>query len=144
MKLDLSALKKAIYQLEEALEYCHSDLAKKDKRLALHLRAAAIQAFEFTYELTLKMLKRYLSLTEANPSIVDEMTFNELIRKGYEKGLLHSELAMWKEYRRERGTTSHTYDEEKAQEVFEDIPDFLQDAKYFLNELIKRQEHNFG
>lgn len=144
MRLDVSALQKSIKQLESALEYCNSDLAKNDKKLALHLRAAAIQAFEFTYELTLKMLKRYLGLTEANPSLVDEMSFNELIRKGYERGLLHSELAAWKEYRRERGTTSHTYDEDKAQEVFEDIPNFLEDAKFLLKELNRRGERSFG
>lgn len=104
------------------------------------MRLAAIQAFEFTYELSLKMLKRYLSLTEPNPSAAGEMTFNDLIRKGYEKGLIQSDLVMWKEYRRERGTTSHTYDEEKAREIFEDIPNFLQDAKYLLAQLQKRQE----
>jgi nucleotidyltransferase substrate binding protein (TIGR01987 family) len=132
MKLDVSSFEKAIAQLEDALKYCESDIA-------LHLRAAAIQAFEFTYELSLKMLKRYLSQTEANPNLMSEITFNELIRKGYEKGLIHSELSVWKEYRRERGTTSHTYDEDKAKEVFEDIPGFLLDAKYLLVQLNKRQ-----
>lgn len=140
MKLNVSSLEKAVAQLKEALSYCASSLAQQDEKLALHLRAAAIQAFEFTYELSLKMLKRYLSLTEPNPNIIDEITFNELIRKGYEKGLIQSELAIWKEYRKERGTTSHTYDEDKAQEVFEDIPAFLQDAQYLLKELKKRQE----
>lgn len=90
------------------------------------------------------MLKRYLALTEPNPTAVDEMTFNELIRKGYEKNLLHSELTVWKEYRRERGTTRHTYDEDKAQEVFEDIPKFLEDAKYLMQQLLDRQEKNRG
>lgn len=142
--LDVSSLNKAIKQLEKTLVYCSSDLAKNDEELALVLRGSAIQAFEFTYELSLKMLKRYLSFTEPNPTAVDEMTFNELIRKGYEKGLLSSELVVWKEYRRERGTTSYTYDEEKAQEVFENIPKFLEDAKYLLNEIEKRQEKDIG
>ncbi len=142
MNLDVTSLEKAIDQLEDALIYYASDMAKEDERLALHLRAAAIQAFEFTYELSLKMLKRYLSLTEANPSFISEITFNELIRKGYEKGLIFSELSVWKEYRRERGTTSHTYDEDKAKEVFEDIPSFLIDAKYLLTQLKQRQEFN--
>ncbi len=142
MLLDLTSLEKAVAQLEEALEYCASRLAQQDDRLALHLRAGAIQAFEFSYELSLKMIKRYLSLTEANPSIIDEMTFNELLRKAYEKGLIKSELAAWKEFRRERGRTSHTYDEEKAQAVFEDIPIFLQDAQFLLNSLKQRSRHN--
>jgi len=40
--LDLSSLQKAISQLEEALEYCQSELAMNDTKLAQHLRAAAI------------------------------------------------------------------------------------------------------
>ena len=47
MTIDLGSLSKAIAQLEEAISYANSDLAKSDPRLALHLRAAAIQAFEF-------------------------------------------------------------------------------------------------
>ena len=136
--LDVSALEKAIAQLEEALQYCASDLAARDDKLALHLRAGAIQAFEFTYELSLKMLKRYLTFTAENPNIVNELSFNELIRIGYEKGLILSELVTWKEFRKDRGTTSHTYDEIKAKEVFDNIDFFLQDAKYLLDQLIKR------
>ena len=83
MILDLSSLQKAIAQLEEALEYCQSDLAKNDARLAQHLRAAAIQAFGFTYELSFKRLKRFLEATEPNPDSLDEMSFNEIIRKGF-------------------------------------------------------------
>lgn len=75
MTLDLSSLEKAIAQMEDALKYCESDLAKSDPKLALHLRAGAIQAFEFTYELSFKILKRFLEATETNPSIVEEMSF---------------------------------------------------------------------
>ncbi len=141
MQLNTASLEKAIKRLKEALAYCASPLAQ-DEQLALHLRAAAIQAFEFTYELSLKMLKRYLSLTEPNPNIIDEFSFNEFIRKGYEKGLILSELEVWKEYRKNRGTTSHTYDEDKALEVFEQIPLFLQEAEYLLSELKKRKGLN--
>lgn len=138
MELNTASLEKAITRLQEALSYCASPLAQ-DEHLALHLRAAAIQAFEFTYELSLKMLKRYLSLTEPNPNIIDEFSFNEFIRKGYEKGLILSELEVWKEYRKNRGTTSHTYDEDKDLEVFEQIPSFLKEAQYLLSELKARQ-----
>ncbi len=139
MTLDLSSLKRSIAQLEEALFYCGSDVALADDRLALHLRAGAIQAFEFTYEVCFKMLKRYLEMTEPDGASADQMTFHELIRTGYEKGLLSSELSVWKEYRKERGTTSHTYDEEKAEAVFEDIPAFLVDGQYLLSQLAQRQ-----
>ena len=140
MKLDLSSLQKATAQLAEALDLCRSDLAKSNPRFALHLRAAAIQAFEFTYELSFKTLKRYLEMTEANPAVVEEMTFNEFIRRGYELGLLRAELKDWQAFRRDRGTTSHAYDETKAQAVFDALPAFLAEAKFLLAEIQARQE----
>jgi hypothetical protein len=48
MIIDVTSLSNAIAQLEEALNYANSSLAASDPRLARHLRAAAIQAFEFT------------------------------------------------------------------------------------------------
>ncbi len=140
MPIDLSSLRQAISQLEEALVYCDSELAKQDPRLALHLRAGAIQAFEFTFELAVKMLRRYLETVESNPAAVAEFTFSELIRCGWERGLLRAELAAWKEFRRDRGTTSHAYDEGKALEVFQNIPAFLLEARFICTEISRRQE----
>ena len=138
MALDFSPLEDAVAQLEEALEIYHSDLALSDPRLRRHLRAAVIQAFEFTYELSFRMLKRYLELASPNPAEIDRLVFNEIIRESYRQALVRSDLPVWREYRRNRGTTSHTYNEERAQEVFESVPDFLQDARYLLNQLHER------
>jgi hypothetical protein len=60
------------------------------------MRTAAIKAFEFTYELSFKLLRRHLEGTASNPDAMDKMTFNEIIRLGYERGLLNAELAEWK------------------------------------------------
>ena len=140
MKLDLTPLEDAVAQLEEGLDIYRSDLALTDPRLKKHLRAAVIQAFEFTYELSFRMLRRYLELASANPGEIDEFVFNDVIREAYRQALLRSELPAWMEFRRNRGTTSHAYNEEKAQEVFESVPDFLQEARYLLNRLHERNE----
>jgi nucleotidyltransferase substrate binding protein (TIGR01987 family) len=139
--IDLSILSKAIAQVDEALAFCRSDLATNRPDLALHLRAGAIQAFEFTYELAIKTLKRHLEANEPNPGAVDEMSFNDLIRRGYEIGLLGKDLATWKQFRIYRGTTSHAYDQSKAMMVYAGIPAFIQEAKYLLDALRKRQEN---
>jgi hypothetical protein len=45
-----------------------------DPGLREQMRNSVIQCFEFTYELSWKMLKRYLEETEANPSEIDTCT----------------------------------------------------------------------
>ena len=140
MRLDLTPLDDAIAQLEDALQYHGSDLAARDPALKLHLRAAAIQAFEFTYELSFKMIKRHLEQASENPAQFDEMSFNAIMREAFRRGLVQSELSIWKEYRKRRGTTSHTYDEDKARVVFESVPAFLQEAKCLRDQLQQRNE----
>ena len=135
MRLDLTPLDNAIAQLDEALEYHGSDLASRDPALKLHLRAGAIQAFEFTYELSFKMIKRYLEQVSENPAQFDEMSFSAIMREAFRRGMEQSELSIWKEYRTRRGTTSHTYDEDKARVVFESVPAFLREAKYLRDQL---------
>ena len=140
MILDITSFEKALIQLEESMMYCQSDLAKNDAKLGTHLRAAAIQAFEFTYELSFKMLKRYLEMTEPNPNAIDEMSFANIIRLANERGLLLSGIVSWKKYREERGATRHAYNEAKAEEVFSHIEDFMREAIYLsirLTEKIK-------
>lgn len=69
MRLDYSALRSAIGQLEKSLAYAHSPAALADPGLREQLRNSVIQCFEFTYELSWKMLKRYLEETEASPGL---------------------------------------------------------------------------
>lgn len=140
MILDLSPLEKAVAKLEEAIEYYESDLAANDPRLGILLRSAVIQAFEFTYQLSLNMLKRYLELASPNPAEIDDMDFNDIIREALRRGLVRSELSAWIDYRHNRNMTSHAYNEPKAQEVFESVPDFLQEARYLLTRLQERSE----
>jgi nucleotidyltransferase substrate binding protein (TIGR01987 family) len=129
MTLELDSFEKAVASLAEALK------AQGEQSTNTLIRDACIQRFEYTYELSHKMLKRYLEMTEASQETIDEMTFPTLIRTGHEKGLLLSSWDVWKGYREKRGATSHTYNEKKAQEVFEGIPNFLDEARYLLREL---------
>lgn len=142
MSLDITTLTNAMAQLELALNYYHSDAAETDRNNKLLYRTAAIQAFEFTYELAVKMLKRYLENTEISSAGVDKLTFNELIRLGYDRGLINAELVVWKSFRDGRNITSHGYDHEKAQVIFEKIPAFLEEAKFLYNQISERQSRN--
>ena len=139
MILDLTSLEAAVVQLEEVLALCNREPYKSDPLVRRHLRAAAIKAFEYTYAISLKMIKRYMEKTITEPDEIDNMTFNNFIREAFGKDLVQSDVPAWRDYRKKRGTTSHTYDEEKAQEIFEMIPDFLKESQYVLARL---QEKN--
>ncbi len=132
MDLDISPLERAIARLEEAVETYHKDTSQ------LLIRDGLVQRFEFTYELSHKMLKRFLEATSANPGEFDAMTFQDLIRAGTERGLLLSDLPRWLDYRKARGTTSHAYNEDKAREVFAIVPEFLEEARYLCGRLRER------
>jgi nucleotidyltransferase substrate binding protein (TIGR01987 family) len=130
--LDLTPLDNAVARLGEGLEQY-----RKTPTDSL-IRDGVIQRFEFTYELSHKMLKRFLALTSASPAEYDEMVFADLIRTGNERGLLLGDWPTWKGYREKRSKTSHTYDEAVAIEVVEIIDAFLEEARYLLSRLKER------
>jgi len=132
MQLDLTAFERAIAQLSEGMT-----LASQPNAHPL-LRDGAIQRFEYTYEISWKMLKRFLEATSSDSQTVDTLAFGDLIRLGYERGLLRSSYDIWTLFRKARGTTSHTYDQGKAEEVFKAIPPFLEEAQYLLTQLRAR------
>ena len=137
MILDLTHLEKAVYQLETSLNYLKSDLARSDSGLRDQFRAAAIQAFEFTYELAVKMLRRQLEQIVPSPAELRAMAFMDLIRTGAEAGLV-DDVARYRLYREKRNITSHTYDDERAEEVLSALKPFLADVRHLLAELKRR------
>ena len=88
MKLDYSSLASAVSQLQKSLDYLHSDLARKDADLREQFRAATIQAFEFSYELAVKMIRRQLALIVANPDELREIDFADLMRDAADAGIV--------------------------------------------------------
>jgi nucleotidyltransferase substrate binding protein (TIGR01987 family) len=134
--LDLTPLRKACTALEESLQYLRSDLAR-DPGLRRQFRAAAIQAFEFTYDIAYKMLTRQLEQISENPSEIDRLTYMQLIRAAAEAGLV-TNVQGFQIYRDRRNITSHAYDERKADQVLAILADFATDARALLAELERR------
>jgi nucleotidyltransferase substrate binding protein (TIGR01987 family) len=132
MTLDISPLEKAVTRLEEGLNRYRLDITDDQ------IRDGLIQRFEFTYELSHKLLKRYLEAASASPQIFDAMAFQDQIRSANEQGLLQGDWATWKIYRDMGARTSHTYDEVQALEVVAGIPAFLDEAKFLRDQLRQR------
>lgn len=128
-KLIISHLGRAILSLEEAL-----DESKKKPAYKI-ARDATIQRFEYTYELSCKMLRRYLRFFSDTPDTIKIMTFPELIRTGWEQKLLKSSWDVWSNFREARNKSSHAYDEDIAKEVYANIPGFLEEARYLYEQM---------
>src|SRR5690606_6231424 len=131
-RLDISTLTKAVTRLEEGIKRYQQDTSDTQ------IRDGLIQRFEFTYEISHKMLKRQLEVIAANPEALDSLAFQDLIRSGNEAGLLRSDWPQWRRYRELRAKTSHTYSEDVALAVVTEIPDFLPEAKYLQQQLRER------
>lgn len=133
MPIDLTPLVHAVNHLDEGLSRYQSDVTDAQIRDGLILRLT------FTYELSHKMLRRYLDAAAADPTEFDAADFQYLIRSANEQGLLLSAWPEWRHFRDMRSKTSHTYDETVALKVVEGIPDFLDEARHLLAELERRQ-----
>ena len=100
--LKLKAFQRALSQLEKALNEPFSE----------YVRDAAIQRFEFTYELAWNTLKVYLAtldLIVLNPK--------ETLKMAYQQGLITNAKA-WSELHVKRNLTLHTYDEQLAADIY--------------------------
>lgn len=140
MALDFTPLENAIGQLEKSLKFARSPLGQQDPDLFEQLRNSVIQCFEITYELSHKMLRRFLREAAANPDDFESMSFADLIRTGSEQGLLRSDWGRWKAYRQARTDSSHTYDKNKAAAVYAVAQDFVEEARFLYAKLIDRSE----
>lgn len=132
MSLDISPLLNALARLQEGWARYQQDISD------IQIRDGLVQRFEFTYEISHKMLKRYLEQTSASPDQFDAMPFADLIRTANEQGLLKGDWPAWRGYRDMRSKTSHTYDEDVALQVVAGIPAFLAEAQFLAAQLTER------
>lgn len=135
MDLDLSSFRKAVGSLGRTLQVANdqgfmSGLTDSQKDV---IRAGVIQNFEFTYELSWKFMKRWLTVNLGS-SYVEGVTRRQLFRLIAENKFI-DDVDKWMEYHEARNETSHTYDESTAQEVLETAREFITDAEKLLKAL---------
>ncbi len=104
-------------RLQERIEEFLKALVQLRKAVAMpkdeFIRDSVIQRFEFTYELSWKMLKLRLE-AEAIDAKTPKQTLQEALQAGF-----ITDGNSWSELQRNRNLTSHTYDENLADEVYD-------------------------
>lgn len=136
MPLDLSSFQKAIHALEETLKRSNDEdlMSTLDDVTQLAVKAGAIQHFEFTYELCWKFIRRWIRVNSTPEDADHFKTRKDIFRLAARLGLIEDPIP-WFDYGNARNLMSHTYDQEKANEIYAITEDFLKDAKYLLKRL---------
>lgn len=121
MSLRIIDYQKAVDALTLGIEQASNDLD----------RDGVIQRFEFVIELSWKVLQKVLlerKITAYSP--------RNTYREAFKEGLIE-DPEKWLEYWDVRNLTVHTYREQLAQEIFEQIPQFLELATQLAQVLEK-------
>lgn len=138
MKLELTSLESAIASLERSIKAAAVHEADLPPDLRDTVRSGIIQNFEVAYELAWKMMKRWLE-TNISADVVDGVTRRELFRQAAENHLI-SDVDLWMSFHASRNDTSHTYDQQTAEEVSATAEPFLAAAQDFLRALRERND----
>jgi nucleotidyltransferase substrate binding protein (TIGR01987 family) len=116
---------KALNKLEKAIQYIENDFAdnpedRKNLGNILNdlIQQGLIQSFEYTHELAWNVIKDY-AIYQGNMEISGS---RDAAREAFAMGLI-SDGEVWMEMINSRNKTSHTYDEETANEIFTKILD---------------------
>jgi len=131
-EIDVTPLERATGQLDKAITAWQASPSDE------FIRDAVIQRFEFTYELSIKMLRRYLKSIAATDDEVNALTFRELIRRAGDLKLLQGDISDWLRFRQARTDTVHTYNEMRALEVAGASTKFASEAQTLLRALKER------
>lgn len=123
MKTKLENLKS---QLKSAFER-FKDVMEKEKDE--FIRDSAIQRFEFTFEISWKAMKVYLEEKGA----INLYFPRDVIRNAAQAGIINS--SKWLKMIETRNITSHIYNENMAEKVYNELPDYIPLIKELIEDL---------
>ncbi len=138
MALELDSLSKSVEVMRRSLQVVEVNESRADDDMLYTLRSGVIQNFEVAYEQCWKMMKRWLD-NNLGSAYVDGVTRRELFRLAAEHQLIEN-VDRWMDYHYTRNETSHTYDGESANVVYDSAKTFLQDAEKFLSRIRSRND----
>lgn len=97
------------------------------------IRDSAIQRFEYTFELAWKVMKRIL----AYKGIFVTGT-KDIFRYSFKENII-SDPSIWFAFLEARNKSSHSYNEDTADQIYEIIKVFIPELQIFLNKIEKIQ-----
>lgn len=118
----LTELKTALARLKEAVPEVKSQLEKD----------GAIQRFEFVFELVWKTLKDYAE----DRGRFDAASPKDAFRVAADLGVIDDPL-IWFDFLKSRNEATHLYDEQKANNVFSQIPNFIDAIENLISKISK-------
>jgi nucleotidyltransferase substrate binding protein, HI0074 family len=133
MALDrlLSDLKNAFSRLKESYNKTINSQNTADYSF---FRDSTIQRFEFTIEILWKTVKEFLKLKEGVECRSPKSCIRDFFGSGY---LSSQDVVTLLEAIDDRNLTSHTYHEEIADKIFQNIKKYLPVIKSVINEIEK-------
>ena len=140
MALELDSLRNSVKSLTDLLAVSENQarMGQLSEVERNGIRSGVIQNFEVTYELSWKLMVRWLN-TYIGPGIADGVTRRQLFRIAAENRLI-PDVDLWMHYHEARNATSHIYDEEKAVQVYRATREFAHDARRLLEALEARND----
>ncbi|QOY37002.1 HI0074 family nucleotidyltransferase substrate-binding subunit [Anaerobacillus isosaccharinicus] len=112
---NMNKVKDKLEDLEKAIKKLNESLSR-DPSLDDIVIDATIQRFEFTYELSWKLMKVYLTYNGS----LEVTSPRRAIKEAFKDGIIH-QGEKWLKMLEDRNRTSHTYDEEIALEIYQNI-----------------------
>ena len=121
MPLHLDSLRDSIEAHDELLTASEDEarMGRLSEIERIGIRAGVVKHFEITYELSWKLMARWLN-TNVGSDTADGVTRRQLYRLSAAHKLI-SDVDRWMQHHDARNTTSHIYDRKKAQQVYEAV-----------------------
>lgn len=113
-----SNYRKALGKLRETVNYIQNEVENKETPSVLDniVKQGLIQSFEYTHELAWKVIKDYF-IDQGNPNITGS---RDATREAFQLRLI-SDGEAWMDMIKSRNLTSHTYDEDTANHIYQQI-----------------------
>ena len=136
-KQRFSSYQNALFKLKDAINYYELQIVEKnidDEQLINIVKEGLIQRFEYTYELAWNLMKDY-AFYQGNSNVGGS---RDAIKESFKLNLI-SDCEIWFDIIASRMQTSHNYNEETVNEIFNKIKDEYVNVFFNFYEIMKNK-----